>query len=83
MGLKCEGKEPSEDDKFVIDVIGVIRMSIQCITKLVGKGSKSDDLLGTHRTIWRISSSVTQVRFCMTFLVTGDLSMSQRRRKSE
>ena len=38
--LKCEGKEPSVSDKLIIDVIGVIKMSIQSFTRLVGIGSK-------------------------------------------
>ena len=42
--LKCEGKELSISDKLIIDVIGVIRMSVQSFTKLVGIGSKSNDL---------------------------------------
>ena len=42
--LRCAGKEPSESDKWIIDVIGVIRMSMQSFTKLVGIGSKSDYL---------------------------------------
>ena len=36
--LKCEGKEPSESDKLIIDAIGVTIMSIQSFTKLVGIG---------------------------------------------
>ena len=43
--LKCEGKEPSMSDKLIIDVIGVIKMSIHIFrTRLVGIGSKSEDL---------------------------------------
>ena len=72
--LKCEGKEPSESDKLIIDVIGVIRMSMQSFTKLVGIGSKSDDLHGASRTRRHTSSAVTQVRFCKTFLVSGGFS---------
>ena len=54
--MKCERKEPSESDKFIIDIIGVIKMSIQSFTKLVGIGSKSDDMHGANRTRWSTSS---------------------------
>ena len=47
--LKCEGKEPSESDKLTIEVIGVARISMQSFSKLVGIGSKSDDLHGASR----------------------------------
>ena len=33
--LKCEEKEPSESDKLIIDVIGIIKMSMKSFTKLV------------------------------------------------
>ena len=46
-------------------------MSIQSSTRLVGIGSKSEDLRGARRTRWRTSSAVTQLRFCRTFLVSG------------
>ena len=72
--LKWEGKEPSESDKLTIDVIGVIRMSIQSFTKLVGVGSKSDDLHGASSTGRCTSLAVTEVSFCKTFLVSGGLS---------
>ena len=65
--LKCEGKKPSLSDKMIIVVIGIIKMSIQFFTRLVGIGSTSEDLHTPHRT----SSVVTQVRFCKTFLVSG------------
>ena len=48
--LKCDGKHPSESDKLTIDTIDVTNLSIQSLTKLVGIGSKSDDLLGADRT---------------------------------
>ena len=48
--LKCGGKEPSVSIKLIIDVIGVIKMSIQSFTRLVGIGSKSEDLHGARRT---------------------------------
>ena len=60
-------------DKLIIDVIGVIKMSMQSITRLVGIGSKSEDLHGARMTRWRTSSAVTQLRFCRTFLVSGGL----------
>ena len=69
--LKCEGKEPSACDKLIVDVIGVIKMSIQSFTRLVGIGSISEDLHGGRRTRRRTSSVVTQVQFCRTFLVSG------------
>ena len=56
---------------MIIDVIGVIKMSMQTFTRLVGIGSKSEDLHGTHRTIWRTSSAETQLRFWRTFLISG------------
>ena len=62
--LKCDGKEPSESDTLIIDVIGVIRISIQSFTKLVGIGSKSNDLHGASRRRLCTSSTVTQVKFC-------------------
>ena len=58
-------------DKLIIDVIGVVKMSMQSFTRLVGNGSKSEDLHGARRTRWRTSSAETQVRFCRTFLVSG------------
>ena len=72
--LKCEGKEPSVSDKLIIDVIGVIRMSLQSFTKPVRIGYKSDDFHGASRTRQHTSSAVTQVRFCKTFVVSGRLS---------
>ena len=56
----------------MIDAISVIGMSIQSFTKLVGIGSKSDDLHGANRRR-STSSSVTQVTFCKAFLVSGGL----------
>ena len=44
--LQCGGKEPSVSDKLIIYVIGVIKMSVQSFTRLVGIGSKSEDLHG-------------------------------------
>ena len=63
VGLKCDRKHPSESDKLTIDTIGVTNISIQSFTKLVGIGSKSDDLHGANRMRRRTSSSVTWVRF--------------------
>ena len=34
--LKCEGKEPSVSDKFILEVIGVIKISMQSFTRLAG-----------------------------------------------
>ena len=71
---------------MIIDVIDGIRMSMQSFTKLVGKVSKSDDLHGVNRTRWHTSSSVTQLRFCKTFLVSGGLNTPEHKpdgRKSE
>ena len=50
-------------DELIIDVIGVIKMSMQSFTRLVGIGSKSEDLHGARRTRWRTSSAGTQLRF--------------------
>ena len=58
-------------DKLIIDVIGVIKMLMQSFTRLVGIGSKSEDLHGARRTRWRTSSAETRLRFCRTFLVSG------------
>ena len=58
-------------DKLIIDVIDVIQMSMQFFIRLVGIGSKSEDLHGVHRTRWRTSSAETQLRFCRIFLVSG------------
>ena len=69
--LKCEGKEPSVSDKLIIDVIGVIKLSMQSCTKLVGIGCKSKDLHGARRVRWRSSLVMTQLRFCRTSLVSG------------
>ena len=79
--LKCEGKEPSVNDKLIIDVIGVIKMSMQSCTRLVGIGSKSEDLHGEHRTRWRTSSAETQLKFCTRKV--QHTSVSQKARKSE
>ena len=68
-GLKCEGKEPAMSDKLIIDVTGVIKMSMQSFTRLVGIGSKSEDLHGARRRRWRTSSAETQFRFVRTFQV--------------
>ena len=48
--LKCGRKEPSVSNKLIINVVGVVRMSIQCFAKLVDIGSKSDDLHGASKT---------------------------------
>ena len=69
--LKCEGKEPSVSDTLIIAVIGVIKMSMQSFTRLVGIGSKAEDLHGVRRIRWRTLSAVTQLKFCRTFLVSG------------
>ena len=58
-------------DKLIIGVIGVIRMSMQSFTRLVGIGSKSEDLHEARRIRWRTSSAETLLRFCRTFLVSG------------
>ena len=69
--LMCKGKEPSVSDKLIIDVIGVTKMSTQSFTRLVGIGSKSEDLHGARTTRWCTSSAETQLRFCRTFLISG------------
>ena len=46
-------------------------MSIQSFTRLVGIGSKSEDLHGARSTRWRTSSADTQIRFCRIFLISG------------
>ena len=57
--LKCDGKHPSESNKLTIDTIGVTKISIQSFTKIVGNGSKTDDLHRGDRTRRRTSASVT------------------------
>ena len=57
--LKCEGNEPSQSAKLIIDAIEVTRMSIQCITYTVGIRSMSDDLHGANGMRQRTLSSVT------------------------
>ena len=76
--LGCEAQHPSESDKLTIDTIGVTNVSIQSFTKLVGIGSKSDDLHGADRTRQLTSSSVARVRFCSTSLVLGGVTTSER-----
>ena len=58
-------------DKFIIDVIGVIKMSMQSVTRLVGIESNSEDFNGARGTRWRTSSAETQLKFCRTFLISG------------
>ena len=69
--LNCEGKESSESDKLIINVIGVIKMSLKSFTRLVGIVSKSEDLHGARRTRQCTSLAETQVRFCKTFQDPG------------
>ena len=69
--LKCEGKGLSVRDMLHIDAIGIIKVSIQSFTKLVGIGCQSDDLHGANRTRLRTISAVTQNGFCKTFVVSG------------
>ena len=79
--LKCEGKEPSVSDRLITDVIGVIKVSMQSYTRLVDIGSKSEDLHGARRTRWRTSSTVTQLRFCRTFLESGGFNTQESVRR--
>ena len=64
-------------NKLIIDVIGVIKLSMQSFTRLVGIGSKSEDLHGARRTRWRTSSAETQLRFYGTFLVSGGFNTQE------
>ena len=64
-------------NKLIIDVIGVINMSMQSFNRLVGIGSKSEDMHGAHRTRWRTSLAVTQLRFCRAFLVSGGFNTQE------
>ena len=57
-----------------IKAVGVPRISIKSCTKLIGIGSKSNDLQGANRTRRCTSSSVSQGTFCKTFPVTGGFS---------
>ena len=44
--LKVWKEEPSVSNNYIIDVIGVTKMSMQSFTRLVGIGSKSEDFHG-------------------------------------
>ena len=55
-------------DKLIIDVSGVIKMSMQFFPALIDIGSKSGHLHGASRTGRHTSSAVTQVRFYKTIL---------------
>ena len=57
--LQCEGKEPSVSDNLIIDVIGVIKMSMQSFTRPVG--SKSEDLHGARRIRWHQKLSLSSI----------------------
>ena len=72
--LKCEGKHPLMSDKLTIDTIGVTNVSMHSFTKLVGIGSKSDDLHGADNTRRRTSSSLAGVRCCNTSLELGGVT---------
>ena len=56
---------------LIIDVIGVIRMSMQSFTRLVGIGSKSEDLHGAVGQDGAPHWQRYNLRFCRTFLVSG------------
>ena len=58
----CEGKEPSGSDRLIIDVIGVIKMSKQSFTRLLGIGSKSEDLHGACKTRLRRLHNLDSVK---------------------
>ena len=61
-------------ENLIIGVIGVIKISMQSFTRLVGSGSKSEDWHGARRTSWCTSSAETRLIFCRTFLVSGGLN---------
>ena len=67
-------EHPSESDKLIIDTIGVTNISIQSFTKLVGIGSKSDDLHGADRTRRHTLLSVAWVRLWRISLVLGGVN---------
>ena len=50
---------------------------MQSFTRLVGIGSKPEDLHGARRTRWCTSSAVTPLRFCITFLVLGGFNTQE------
>ncbi len=44
--MNASGKIPSERDKLIMFVMGVMSMSMHSFTKEVGQGSSSQDLVG-------------------------------------
>ena len=84
--LKCEVKEPSVSDKLIIDVTGIIEMSMQSFNKLVCIRSKLEDLNGLvgqdgapHRQ--RLNLDFVESSWYQEGLTHEN--MSQRGRKSE
>ena len=57
--MKESGKIPSERDMLMISVIGVMRISRQSLTRVVGHGSRSQCLLGEEEMILCTYSSET------------------------
>ena len=57
--LNAAGKMPSERDKLMRLVIGVIKISINSMTRKVGQGSRQQDLGGEDLIILSTSSSPT------------------------
>ena len=53
------GNIPSERDKLMMLVMGVMRMSMHSLTIVVGHGSSLQDLLGEEEISFLTSSSVT------------------------
>ena len=85
--LKCEVNEASVSNKLIIGVIGVLKMSIQTLSRLVGIGSKSNYLHGARRTRRHTSSAIThKLDYVRSSWYQEDLthmSMSQTGRKIE
>ncbi len=54
--FECIGKIPSERDKLIMFVMGVMSMSMHSFTKEVGQGSSSQDLVGEEEISFLTSS---------------------------
>ena len=58
--MKNLGQLPSRSDALITDVIGVMRISKNSITRNVDQGSSEQDLLGEFLMILATGSSVTE-----------------------
>ena len=72
--LLADSEEKLQNMVDKVNKAGVIKMSIQSFTRLIGIESKSEDLHGACKTRRCTSLAVTHLRFCKTFLVSGGLN---------